>query len=257
MTETERTDREDNTEWLAGESLSEALASTERHASLMVLKGSQAGQFFRLLKPETLVGRSEDADIVLKERGVSRLHAKFLKSPQGIVSVVDLGSTNGVFVGGQKVANQILSEGDKVAIGALAALRFSYQDALEEQLQTQLYTSATRDGLTGAVNKTHFLERLGQEISSARRHGTMTSLAMADVDHFKSVNDTWGHAAGDAVLQEVGHRLQEALRNEDLLGRYGGEEFIVLMGQTPPDGAVHVAERLRKAVEARGFRVPS
>jgi two-component system cell cycle response regulator len=252
----DRTDEEDRTESLAGEAISDALSSTERYASLMVLKGNSAGQLFRLRKPETIIGRSDDADIVIKDRGVSRRHAKFLKSPKGVVTVVDQRSTNGVFVGGRRVTSCTLEEGDKVAVGGLVALRFSYQDALEEQLQIQLYRSATRDGLTGAVNKEHFSERFEQAVSSARRHSNELSLAMADIDHFKAVNDTYGHAAGDAVLREVADRLQDVLRTEDLLGRYGGEEFIVLMDQTASPGAQQVAERLRLAVEGRPFRVP-
>jgi diguanylate cyclase (GGDEF)-like protein len=255
-TDSSRAGGDDRTENLAGEALSEALSSTERYAALMVLKGSLAGQLFSLRKPETVVGRADDVDIVLKDRGVSRRHAKFLKNSQGTVTVVDLGSTNGVFVGGKRVTSWTLEEGDKVAIGGLVALRFSYQDALEEQLQTQLYRSATRDGLTGAVNKQHFMERLNQAMSSARRHSNEISVAMADIDHFKSVNDTYGHAAGDAVLREVAHRIQDHLRTEDLLGRFGGEEFVVLMDQTPLLGAGHVADRLREAVARKPFRVP-
>jgi two-component system cell cycle response regulator len=248
---------DDRTENLAGDALSEALSSTERYAALMVLKGRLAGQLFTLRQQETILGRSDDADIVVKDRGVSRRHAKFLKSPGGSVTVVDLGSTNGVIVGGQRVTSHKLEEGDKIAIGGLVALRFSYQDALEEQLQTQLYRSATRDSLTGATNKQHFLERLDQAISASRRHHNPLSLVMLDIDHFKSVNDTHGHAAGDATLRETAKQVQDGLRNEDLLGRFGGEEFIILMDQTPIEAASLVADRLRQSIEQRVFRVPA
>lgn len=246
----------DQTETLAGEAISEALTTTELYAALMVLKGSVAGQLFVLRETETVIGRSNKADIVLRDRGVSRLHAKFLKDSDGVVTVVDLDSTNGVFVAGKRIERQVLNEGDKVAIGGLVAIRFSYQDALEEQLQTHLYRSATRDGLTGALNKQHLSERLEQAMSAARRHSNVLSLAMCDIDYFKSVNDTYGHAAGDVVLKEVARRIQDALRTEDLLGRFGGEEFVVLMDQTPLDGAKQVAERLRSSVESMPFRVP-
>jgi diguanylate cyclase (GGDEF)-like protein len=253
---TEPNDQDEITERLGTEAISEALRATERYAALMILKGSRAGQLFRLSGSETIIGRSEEADIVLKDRGVSRLHAKFLKSSEGAITVVDLGSTNGVFVGGERVGSSPLEAGDKIAIGGLVTVRLSYQDALEEQLQNKLYHSATTDGLTGCVNKRHFSERLVQATSLSRRHKNDLSVAMIDIDHFKKVNDTYGHAAGDAVLKEVAHRIQEALRTEDLLARYGGEEFVVLMVQTNSPGARRVAERLRQAVEAEPFRVP-
>lgn len=248
---------DENTERLATRDIADALRSSERYAALMILQGSLAGQLFRLQADETVVGRSDDADIVVKDRGVSRQHAKFLQSPQGVVTVVDLDSTNGVFVGGERVQECILEAGDKVAIGGLVTVRLSYHDALEEKLQNELYHSATRDGLTGCVNKQHFTERLGQAASKARRHRNNLSIAMIDIDHFKSVNDGYGHVAGDAVLKEVAGRLSEGLRTEDLLGRFGGEEFVVLMDLTATEGAVQVAERLRTSVCAKPILVPS
>ena len=116
--------------------------------------------------------------------------------------------------------------------------------------QTLLKISAT-DPLTGALNRRSFTERAGAELSRARRYGRPTSLLMIDADRFKSVNDRYGHAGGDAVLRAFVATVADCLRPSDLLGRIGGEEFAVLLAETGVAGAESVAERIRAAVEAR------
>src|SRR5690606_5981797 len=103
----------------------------------------------------------------------------------------------------------------------------------EQQFLAELYRSATRDGLTGVHNKRWFLDQLEQEVAWHRRHGEPLTLIMLDVDHFKRINDTYGHAAGDAVLVELAQLVGGAMRQEDTLARYGGEEFAVILRRTP------------------------
>ncbi|WP_043515696.1 GGDEF domain-containing protein, partial [Halomonas sp. BC04] len=113
-------------------------------------------------------------------------------------------------------------------------------------LNGQLEEMATRDFLTGCYNRRH-IEALGQrEIDRARRYGTSLSVLMIDLDAFKQVNDTQGHAAGDAVLKRVAASLQGALRDSDLLGRFGGDEFLVLLPESGSDDARATAERLQQ-----------
>ena len=114
--------------------------------------------------------------------------------------------------------------------------------------QAALVEAATTDGLTQAASRRQTMDRLREEIERARRSGQPLSLVMADIDHFKTVNDTYGHGAGDLVLREVASRMAGALRPYDLLGRIGGEEFLVIAPDTDVDGAAAMAERARELI---------
>jgi diguanylate cyclase (GGDEF)-like protein len=107
---------------------------------------------------------------------------------------------------------------------------------------------ALTDPLTGLANRRHFLERARAEVLRAERYGSALSLVMIDVDHFKLVNDTWGHAVGDVVLAAIGRVLSDRLRDVDLAARYGGEEFAVLLPEQADDTATATVERLRRAI---------
>jgi diguanylate cyclase (GGDEF)-like protein len=107
---------------------------------------------------------------------------------------------------------------------------------------------ATTDGLTGLINRRAFVHELKREVERAARQGTATSLLLLDLDHFKAINDTHGHGAGDTVLVAVARTLQRESRIYDLVGRWGGEEFIVALPGTDEDRALIVAERLREAI---------
>ncbi|MFB9993332.1 diguanylate cyclase [Deinococcus oregonensis] len=113
----------------------------------------------------------------------------------------------------------------------------------------RLYSLATIDDLTGLVNKRAWLARLEETVQLAARHDVPTSVLVLDLDHFKAVNDTYGHLAGDHVLAALGSCVQQQLRRSDVAGRYGGEELVVLLPHTPASGAWIIAERLRAAIE--------
>ncbi|MBB3190303.1 PAS domain S-box protein [Halomonas cerina] len=126
-----------------------------------------------------------------------------------------------------------------------------FQDITERrQAQAELERLSTTDGLTGAPNRRHFLERLDNELHRQARHGHSAALVMFDVDYFKRINDRWGHAAGDRVLKQLVDTCQGLLRATDLLGRLGGEEFAVLLPEADVVGGGAFAERLRAAIEA-------
>ena len=110
----------------------------------------------------------------------------------------------------------------------------------------QLEELATTDGLTGCLNKRAFLSELNQKLMAAQRFGRKLSLIVTDLDHFKAVNDTYGHATGDRVLQELGRVLKQMKRETDLVARFGGEEFCVLCEETDARGAQLLAERVRE-----------
>jgi diguanylate cyclase (GGDEF)-like protein len=129
-------------------------------------------------------------------------------------------------------------------------LRVRLRSALRvHRLLAMLASRAQLDGLTGLWNRAYFDQRLAEEVSKSGRNGRPFSIAIADADHFKSVNDTFGHPAGDAVLQGLAKILRRECRLSDIVCRYGGEEFVILMPDTPPTDAAAVCERIRQSVE--------
>lgn len=139
-----------------------------------------------------------------------------------------------------------LDEGEQRMLATAAALTALAWRRV--QLIQEIRDNSLRDGLTGCFNRTHGVETLEIELRRARRTRSPLSVLMFDVDHFKTINDHHGHLCGDAVLAAIGRRMRETLRNSDLKCRYGGEEFLVLLPDTPLEGARHVAESLRRAI---------
>ena len=223
------------------------------HAYLIVLSGRSVGKMYKLPVGEHHLGRSVDAEIRLDDEGVSRLHAKMVRAADGLVELVDLTSTNGTYVNGAKIRTFTLSDGDRIQVGSVTILKFSYQDSLEEQFQQQLYESATRDPLTQAFNKRSFNEQLERDFSHALRHELPLGLVMLDVDHFKRVNDSHGHPAGDHVLQRMAATIMGSLRTENAFCRVGGEEFAIIMRDCSAEEAEQLAERLRQLVATTHF----
>jgi diguanylate cyclase (GGDEF)-like protein len=117
--------------------------------------------------------------------------------------------------------------------------------------ERQLMLRALTDPLTGVFNRRTFLELSGKEEARARRRGSLTSVLMMDIDHFKRVNDTYGHPVGDLVIKSLAEAATKSLRPTDILARYGGEEFVVTLPETDPEVAHRVAERLRTTLEAQ------
>ena len=134
-----------------------------------------------------------------------------------------------------------------------ARLRLEHEMAERHQLEKQLRRLATTDGLTGALTRAQFLASAQQEMEAAQRQGRELVVLMLDVDHFKAINDNYGHAGGDRALQHLVATLGAGLRQVDLLGRLGGEEFAILLADTPPSPARRVAERLRAGVAESPF----
>jgi diguanylate cyclase (GGDEF)-like protein len=128
--------------------------------------------------------------------------------------------------------------------------RLRREQEMLAQANRQLAELAASDALTGLRNRGAFEERLEEEVERARRHGRPLSLLLLDIDRFKEYNDTFGHLAGDAVLRSVGSILARKVRATDFAARYGGEELAVILPDTDSNGALELAERLRKAVES-------
>jgi two-component system, cell cycle response regulator len=119
-----------------------------------------------------------------------------------------------------------------------------------EEKRSELEKLSRVDGLTGLINRRHFEERLQEEFARASRYRSPMSCFLLDIDHFKKVNDTYGHPFGDVVLKEVAGVARRALRDVDVLARYGGEELVAILPETPPEEAWRAAERVRMGIEA-------
>lgn len=193
-----------------------------------------------------LVGRDPGAQLILTDDSVSRRHAMVESTVNGDF-VVDLESTNGTWINDVRVGRQKLMAGDRVRFGNQI---FSYlsSTSLEAQYHESVYRIMTTDGLTQVYNKRFLLEVLDRELARARRRQAPLSLLMMDIDHFKSINDRWGHLAGDAVLTEFARRISQAMEGDELLARFGGEEFALVLPDTPLEEATQIAEMLRATV---------
>ncbi|HEY4013953.1 MAG TPA: GGDEF domain-containing protein [Polyangiaceae bacterium] len=225
-----------------------ASVATRDRPYLIVIGGGSVGEMFPLRQDEAIIGRARDATIRFEDDGMSRKHA-CLRCAGKHVEISDLGSANGTFVNGEPVTGwRALVEGDKISVGSITVLKFTYNDELDEAFQRHMFDASFRDALTKAYNKKYLMERLDKELAFAWRHGTALSLILLDVDHFKRVNDTFGHPAGDAVLVNLAAIVFGALRKEDVFARYGGEEFAIICRGVDLAGAADVAERLRELV---------
>jgi len=235
---------------------SDAAKERQESAFLIVISAKSAagiGRMHKLDRAEVVMGRSTEAEFQIEDDGISRKHAKVLADGTGAFRLMDLGSTNGTFLNGSRVDTAPLKDGDKIQIGSNTVLKFSLQDQLDEQYQRSIYESATRDGLTRIFNKKYLLDTLKKEFAYCLRHRIPLSLAMVDVDHFKKINDTYGHQAGDYVLARIAQRISETIRAEDLFARYGGEEFALLLRETVEEQAYVAADRCRRIVDLTDF----
>jgi diguanylate cyclase (GGDEF)-like protein len=230
----------------------ELAAKLEARPCFIVLTGSNVGETYPLEQAETTIGRSTQTTLRFNDDGVSRKHARIILVREEVI-IEDLGSANGTFVNGEPILSHSLKDGDKVRLGSTTVLKFTYQDTLDEKFQQQMYDAALRDSLTQCFNKKYILDRLATELAYAARHKSLLSVIIFDVDHFKKVNDTFGHLAGDYVLKELAKIVLGALRAEDVLGRYGGEEFTVICRGISQAHTGVLAERLRVLVEAKSF----
>lgn len=223
-------------------------AKPKRDFHLLVhVQGTELGRVRELVGNEVYIGRANDADLWLSDDGVSRRHAKFSRTGQRY-TVEDLDSANGTFVQGQRITTKLLEDGDQIQLGPSAIFRYSITDDDQRALLEQLYSTSVTDALTGARNREYLDSLLVTELSYARRHQHDLSFILFDLDHFKALNDTYGHPAGDSALSQVADAVREQLRAEDSLCRYGGEEFCIVLRSIDLAGAHATGERIRQKI---------
>jgi diguanylate cyclase (GGDEF)-like protein len=197
------------------------------------------------------IGREVQNAVVLDYESVSRRHARLVRR-DGVWWVIDNNSTNGTYVNDVPMRETPLRNGDRIKIGDVILKYLSAGD-LEAEFMSTISQMMVTDQLTQASNKRHLLDQLANELNRSMRHGRPLSLVMFDIDHFKRVNDTFGHVAGDFVLKEVSTLVRSRVRRNEVFGRYGGEEFSLLLPETHLQGAYTLAQEVRATVEGNAF----
>lgn len=226
-------------------------------ATLTVLEGPEIGAFYVLEPGRSMhrIGRAEDADISIKSPSVSRYHAICdLKAREGHVAtkIRDNGSTNGILINGNPTREGWLIAGDKVRLGDVL-LRFQWMPEDEARYHTDVsdrIRAAQRDHLTGLWTRAWVFERLPAVLADARRRDVPVSAILADLDHFKGINDQHGHLVGDTVLSRTSKALLAALGPREHGVRYGGEEFLFILPERHREDAGSFAELLRAQLES-------
>jgi two-component system cell cycle response regulator len=198
------------------------------------------------------IGRHAGNALVVEQVEVSRRHAEVFVE-NGRAFVRDLGSSNGTRLNERELRSEAaeLADGDRITVGTVI-LKFIGTDA-ENQFHETIYRLKVEDALTRIHNKRYLLEFLEREVARAQRGRSDLSLVLYDLDHFKRINDTWGHLAGDLVLRESAALVKQMVRREDCYARYGGEEFCLVLPDQKAQGAAAVAEKIRAAIERHPF----
>lgn len=242
----------DNTEYREATPVADDDERTEKRPCLIMIKGDFIGQVYELTNDVTMMGRSDELDLVISDISISRRHAMIVARVDGFY-LSDLGSTNGSFLNREPVTSAVaLTEGDKVQLGNVV-FKFSFQDDDDTEYHVMLRNMAVKDGLTRIYNKRYFSEALEKEFEYNRRNQVGLSIILLDIDHFKQINDTWGHPAGDFILKHMAQLIEEKARGYDVFARYGGEEFAFMLRGAPLPAAVQLAERVRTSIEQHVF----
>jgi diguanylate cyclase (GGDEF)-like protein len=229
----------------------------ERRPALVSLRGELMAVPIPLERDEVIIGRALEADVRLNDSRASRLHARITseRDPQtGVTSyrITDLGSTNGTLVNGGPITEVFLNDGDKIEIGE-HLFRFDMLDEIDREFQHQIHRLLAHDELTGLLTSKSFFSELRRESARAQAESRPFCVLMMDLDHFKDVNDTYGHLVGSKTLEETGHVIKEALRAGDVASRFGGEEFAAFLLDANYAQGLVAAERVRVALAQHEF----
>lgn len=222
-------------------------------ACLVVIYGPELGRRSTLTSAPFEIGRQSTCDLSIDQESISRTHARIVLE-NGAHVISDLGSTNGTFVNDRQVQKGPLRDGDQVKVGR-SILKYMAGDNVEANYHEEIYRLMTTDALTQTHNRRYFNEALDREFNRCVRYKRSLSLVMFDIDHFKKINDTYGHVAGDSVLRQLAGVIKPRLRTQDMLARVGGEEFAVLLPEVDGLGARVAGDKVRRIAEAARFHV--
>lgn len=249
---------DDNNATVVITDIRKALASAEEEAKLksaclLIVGGELNGSIFDLNIGDTVVGRNPDCTISLDFHGISRKHFTITVTEENVI-ITDHGSANGTYLNNQKLETPtVLKRADIIKTGSIA-MKFLPKGDPERLTYDKLHEEANTDGLTKCYNKMYFNNQLELEVKKCKVTGKPLTLIIFDLDHFKKLNDNFGHDAGDYVLKEKARLIREnGIRQGDTFARYGGEEFCILLPNTNLKQGFEIAERLRKLVEKHEF----
>src|SRR6185295_6013779 len=188
----------------------------ERRPALVSLRGELMAVPIPLERDQVVIGRAIEADVRLNDSRASRLHARIAsttdpKTNHTSFVITDLGSTNGTLVNGELITEVSLTDGDKIVIGD-HLFRFEMLDEIDREFQQQIHRLIAHDELTGLLTSKSFFSELRREAARAEADSRPFCVLMMDLDHFKEVNDTYGHLVGSKTLEETGRIIKEALR---------------------------------------------
>lgn len=224
----------------------------EQSCLVRIYPAGVAGSLIPLSTVYNSIGRDSTCDVELIDDFISREHAVIFQQ-DGRYYLQDRGSLNGSFINDRRVEDtEQLVPGDAIRLGN-HIFKFLSADHIEAQYHEAVYEMMTLDGLTGAYNKRFFEDAIEREILRSERHWRPLALLLFDVDLFKSINDQYGHLAGDECLKQLAHRVRSQVRGEDLFARVGGEEFSIALTESTLKQAVRVAQDLRRHVENQPF----
>jgi diguanylate cyclase (GGDEF)-like protein len=227
----------------------------ESEACLVIALGKPLGKRFTLNSEKMVIGRGSGAEIPILDRSLSREHAQVLKSVSGRFYIKDLGSTNGTYLNERKLTPHraaVVKDGDFLKVGNVI-FKFVAKGKIDNVFHKDILNLATRDDLTGTLNRLSLTSALEEGFYKARMGKKNLSTIICDLDNFKSINDKFGHSAGDLVLKETAKAIQGVIRSEDSIGRFGGDEFMVVLWDTSFPNACVVAERMRSKIEKLNF----
>jgi diguanylate cyclase (GGDEF)-like protein len=226
-------------------------ASRPGGASLVALHGAQMGASFSLDGQRTIIGRGSDCDIQVEDENCSRQHAEITANGDKF-RIRDLDSTNGTYVNSRRVVETELEDGDLLMFSS-TVFKFLASSSIENRFFDQMYSMITTDFQTKLHNRRYLASRIEEEFCRARRHLRPLAVVVLDLDKFKQVNDTFGHAAGDLLLRKSAQMLNSQLRHDDVFARLGGDEFCVLCPETTLAQGLQLAERLRNLMADTTF----
>ena len=234
-------------------------AQQERRPALVSLRGELMAVPIPLERDQVIIGRAFEADVRLNDFRASRLHARISSELDPATNhttcrITDLGSTNGTLVNGEPITEVTLNDGDKIIIGD-HLFRFDLLDEIDREFQQQIHRLIAHDELTGLLTSKSFFSELRREAARAEAESRPFCVLMMDLDHFKEVNDTYGHLVGSKTLEETGRVIKEALRAGDVASRFGGEEFAAFLLDANYAQGLVAAERVRGAMAEHSFPV--
>lgn len=233
--------------------------SRDLRPALVFLSGDLIAVPIPLEREVVILGREIGADVRVNDQKVSRRHAMIVTSTNGSTgettyTLRDFGSRNGTLLNGERISEEVLQNGDKISIGE-QILRFDLLDEIDREYQRHIHRLISHDDLTGLLSSRSFFSELRREAERAKIDDRPFCVLMMDIDHFKNVNDTYGHLTGSKTLEEIGDCIIKCLRSGDAAARFGGEEFAAFLLDAEIAQAMVAAERIRKEIETREFSV--